>query len=333
MTTLYLTEQGATLRKTGERLIVEKDKRELLEIECFKVDTVFAFGNVHVTTPALTTLLGHGIELAFLSLNGRLKGQLTPPKAKNVLLRVAQYQKHQDAPFALDLARRFVHGKVRNAVSLLARQHRNYPERGFAAYRQELGRLLRRSEEAPTLDSLRGLEGSAARTYFEGFALACRTELGFPGRRRRPPTDPINALLSFGYTLVNAELNSLLDAMGYDPYIGFFHQLDYGRPSLALDLLEEFRVPAVDRLVLNLVNRRTLKQADFVPHEESGGLRLNRAALAKFFRAYEAHLNRDFTDPVSGRTTTLRKSFRRQAERLAAHLTRGDAYVPLLMTW
>ena len=333
MATLYLTEQGATLRKTGERLIVEKNERELLEIECFKVDTVFAFGNVHVTTPALTSLLGHGIELAFLSLNGRLKGQLTPPKAKNVLLRVAQYQKHQDTPFALDLARRFVHGKVRNAVSLLTRQHRNYPARGFDTHRQELGRLLRRIDKAPTLDSLRGLEGSAARVYFQGFALACRTDPGFPGRRRRPPTDPVNALLSFGYTLVNAELSSLLDAMGYDPYIGFFHQLDYGRPSLALDLLEEFRVPAVDRLVLNLVNRRTLKQGDFVRHEESGGLRLNREALAKFFRAYEAHLNRDFTDPVSGQATTLRKSFRRQAERLAAHLTRGEAYVPLLMAW
>jgi len=333
MATLYLTEQGAVLRKTGERLIVEKEDQELLEIECFKVDTIFVFGNVHVTTPALATLLDHGIELAFLTMTGRLKGQLTPPKAKNVLLRVAQYQKLQEVAFALELARSFVQGKVQNALALLTRQHRNYPERGFEPYRQELTRLLPRLDTAPTLDTLRGLEGTAARTYFQGFSLACRTELAFPGRRRRPPTDPINALLSFGYTLINAELTSLLDAMGYDPYIGFFHQLDYGRPSLALDLLEEFRVPAVDRLVLNLTNLRVLQQEDFVVDTDSGGLRLQRQALGKFFRAYEEHLNREFIDKGCGETTTLRKSFRRQAERLAAHLTRGEPYAPLLVTW
>lgn len=333
MANLYLAEQGSTLRKTGDRLIVEKDDKELLEIECFKVDTIFLFGNVHVTTPALTELLDHGIELALLTMGGRLKGQLTPPKAKNVLLRMAQYQKSQDGPFALNLARYFVHGKVGNAFSLLTRQHRNYPERGFEPYRQELEHLLEKINEVQALGSLRGLEGTAARFYFEGLGLACRGELSFAGRRRRPPTDPINALLSFGYTLVGFELTSLLDAMGYDPYIGFYHQLDYGRPSLALDLLEEFRVPAVDRLVLNLTNLRTLQKEDFVPDEESGGLRLRREALAKFFRAYEGHLNREFKDEVSGETTTLRKSFRRQAERLAGHLTRGESYVPFVVEW
>ncbi|MBI3303616.1 MAG: CRISPR-associated endonuclease Cas1 [Deltaproteobacteria bacterium] len=333
MANLYLTEQGAVVRKTGDRLIVEKDDAELLEIECFKLDTIFLFGNVHVTTPALTELLDHGIELALLTLGGRLKGQLTPLKAKNVLLRMAQYQKSQDPSVALPLARAFVSGKVRNALALLTRQHRNYPERGFAPYREELDRLLSSVATAEPLDSLRGFEGTAARSYFAGFALACRTELAFEGRRRRPPTDPVNALLSFGYTLVGAELASLLDAMGYDPYIGFFHQLDYGRPSLALDLLEEFRVPAVDRLVLNLANLRTLQASDFVTDEESGGLRLDRKALGKFFRAYEAHLNKEFTDKATGGTTTLRKAFRQQAERLAAHLTRGESYTPFLAEW
>src|SRR5215510_3712443 len=149
MANLYLTEQGAVLRKTGERLLVEKDDKELLEIECFKVDTIFVFGNVQVTTPALTTLLAQSIELAFLSVTGRLKGQLTPPKAKNVLLRVAQYQKFQATPFALNLARCFVRGKVHNALSLLTRQHRNYPVRGFEPYRQELTRLLHKNEASP----------------------------------------------------------------------------------------------------------------------------------------------------------------------------------------
>ncbi|MCS6927553.1 MAG: CRISPR-associated endonuclease Cas1 [Candidatus Binatia bacterium] len=333
MANLYLTEQGAVVRKTGNRLIVEKDGVELLEVECFKLDTIFLFGNVHVTTPALSELLEHGIELALLTVGGRLKGQLTPPKAKNVLLRMAQYQKSQDPTFALPLARAFVGAKVRNAQALLSRQHRNYPERGFAVHREELERLQRSLDAAETLDSLRGLEGMAARQYFAGFALACRSELTFDGRRRRPPTDPVNALLSFGYTLLGAELASLLDAMGYDPYIGFYHQLDYGRPSLALDLLEEFRVPAIDRLVLNLANLRTLQAGDFVVDEDSGGLRLERHALGKFFRAYEAHLNKEFSEKTTGGPTSLRKIFRRQAERLAASVTRGEPYTPFVAEW
>jgi CRISPR-associated protein Cas1 len=333
MANLYLTEQGAVVRKTGDRLIVEKDGAELLEVECFKLDTIFLFGNVHVTTPALTELLEHDIELALLTLGGRLKGQLTPPKAKNVLLRMAQYQKSQDPSCVLSLAHSFVSAKVRNAQALLSRQHRNYPERGFAPYREELERLHRSVITSETLDSLRGLEGTAARAYFAGFALACRAELTFDGRRRRPPTDPINALLSFGYTLVGAELTSLLDAMGYDPYIGFYHQLDYGRPSLALDLLEEFRVPAVDRLVLNLANLRAVQASDFVVDEESGGLRLDRKALGRFFRAYEAHLNKEFADKTTGMATSLRKAFRRQAERLAVSLTRGEPYAPFVAEW
>lgn len=333
MANLYLTEQGAVLRKTGDRLIVEKDDTQLLEVECFKIDTIFLFGNIHVTTPALTVLLEHGIELALLTQGGRLKGQLTPPKAKNVLLRMAQYKQSQDPVMTLSLARTIVNGKIHNAHALLTRQHRNYPERGFATHREELDRLLASVATAESLDSLRGLEGTAARHYFAGFALACRTDLTFEGRRRRPPTDPINAMLSFGYTLVSAELTSLLDAMGYDPHIGFYHQLDYGRPSLALDLLEEFRVPAVDRLVLNIANLRTLQPADFVLDEESGGIRLDRKALSKFFRAYETHLNKEFTDRLIGTATTLRKAFRQQAERLANHITKGEAYLPFSAEW
>jgi CRISPR-associated protein Cas1 len=333
MANLYLIEQGSVVRKTGDRLIVEKDDKELLEVECFKLDTIFLFGNIHVTTPALTELLEHGIELALLTQGGRLKGQLTPPKAKNVLLRMAQYRRSQDPAWATPLARTFVDAKVQNAAALLTRQQRNYPERGFAPYREELERIRTAIRTTETLDALRGFEGTAARSYFAGFALACRTELSFDGRRRRPPTDPVNALLSFGYTLVGAELTSLLDAMGFDPHIGFYHQLDYGRPSLALDLLEEFRVPAVDRLVLNLVNLRTLQASDFIVDAENGGLRLDRKALGKFFRAYEGHLNKEVCEKKTGTTLTLRKAFRRQAERLAAQLVKGETYVPFLAEW
>ena len=147
--------------------------------------------------------------------------------------------------------------------------------------------------------------------------------LGFQGRQRRPPRDPVNSLLSFGYVLVTNELQSLLDGIGFDPYIGFYHQLDYGRPSLALDLLEELRPALVDRLTVKLLNRQELRKDDFVPGPE-GGLYLGREGKRKYFQHYERELNAPVE--VDGMTLTFRDIFRRQADRLAAALTRDEPY-------
>src|SRR4051794_2333844 len=148
-------------------------------------------------------------------------------------------------------------------------------------------------------------------------------ELGFPGRQRRPPRDPVNALLSFGYVLVGNELQSLLDGIGFDPYIGFYHRLDYGRPSLALDLLEEFRPSLVDRLTANLLNLGVIQAKDFQRTPE-GGLYLNREGKKRYFAEYEKLLNEPFV--LDDGSATFRELFRRQAERLAAALTRGEPY-------
>ena len=177
--------------------------------------------------------------------------------------------------------------------------------------------------------SLLGLEGDSARTYFRGVALACTGSMPFLGRKRRPPPDPVNVLLSFGYTLVAAEITSLMDGIGFDPYIGLFHWPRYGRTSLALDLLEEFRVDAVDRLVLNLVNRNTLSFRHFQDLTAEGkGFRLTRDGLQKFFKAYERHLLADIPTAVSHRSSTLRSEFRVQAQKLAKTLTEDLPYVP-----
>jgi CRISP-associated protein Cas1 len=323
MAFLYITEQGAVLRKTGDRVIIQKKGEVLGDIPCLKLDTILLFGNVQVTTQALGELLEHGIELALFTLGGKLRGQLTPIKAKNIPLRMRQYEIAHDREAALKMARSVVRGKVRNAAAVLRRYRNHHPEAFSLDDVRALDDSIPRAERALTLEELLGVEGNAAAHYFRSLAAMVPPEAGFAGRNRRPPRDPMNALLSFGYVLVGNELQSLLDGMGFDPYLGFYHQVDYGRPSLALDLLEEFRAPLVDRFSANLLNLGVLTAADFTSSPEKGVL-LRRESLKRFFPAFE----KEVTTPVAlgGETLSFRHLFRRQAERLARALLDGEPY-------
>lgn len=192
MATLYVTEQGSILRKTGDRIIVEKDDQVLLEVPCHKVDTVLIFGAVQVTIQALSELLEHEIELALFTRHGRLKGQLTPIKSKNIVLRVAQFERVREGTFALQTARELVRAKIGNAIAVLRRFAYNHPERK-AALDAEVARLqthLTSLDKAPDLAALNGLEGIAGRAYFAGFAQMILADLPFPGRRRVLPPIP-----------------------------------------------------------------------------------------------------------------------------------------------
>jgi CRISP-associated protein Cas1 len=320
---LYVTEQRSILRKTSDRVYLEKDHQVLLEVPCLKLDAVLLFGNVQVTTQALVELLDHGIELAFLSLSGKLHGQLTPPKARNLPLRMKQYELAHSAPFCLGLARELVRSKIANSLAVLRRFRRNHPDALAPEEIEEVERSLPAIDRVTSLDSLRGVEGTGAARYFHALRALVPAAYGFDGRSRRPPRDPVNALLSFGYVLVGNELQSLLDGMGFDPYLGFFHQVDYGRPSLALDLLEEFRAALVDRLSAGLLNRGVLGPDDFHSTAE-GGILLSREALRRYFPAYEEELTTPFS--VDGESLSFRQLFRRQAERLARTLTDGAPY-------
>jgi CRISP-associated protein Cas1 len=171
-----------------------------------------------------------------------------------------QYELESSALFCLRFARSVVEGRIRNGVAVLKRFRANHPEAFSQALVAEVEEALERAGACSTVDGLRGVEGSAAAAYFRCLRRMVPEDLGFEGRRRRPPRDPVNSLLSFGYVLVSNELHSLLDGIGFDPYIGFYHRLDYGRPSLALDLLEEFRPALVDRFTLALLNRRTIRK-------------------------------------------------------------------------
>jgi CRISP-associated protein Cas1 len=276
-----------------------------------------------VTTQALAELLDHGIELALLSLSGKLRGQLTPPKARNVPLRMRQYEAAHDAALCLSLAREVVCAKIESSVAVLKRFRRNHPDALTREEIDELERALAGVETAPTAESLRGVEGSAAARYFRSLGALVPPAIGFDGRNRRPPRDPVNALLSFGYVLVGNELQSLLDGMGFDPYLGFYHRMDYGRPSLALDLLEEFRAALVDRWSVGLLNLTVLRAEDFTTTAE-GGVLLGREGMKRYFPAYEKEITTPFS--IDGEALTFRQLFRRQAERLQHTLISGETY-------
>jgi CRISP-associated protein Cas1 len=323
MSVLYLTEQRSIVRKTSDRLIVEKDDQVLLEIPCLKLETILIFGNVQVTTQALIEMLDHGIELALFSLSGKLRGQLTPPKGKNIPLRMKQYELAQSETARLELARRLVSAKIGNSVAVLKRFRKHDPDATPLPEIHEVEALAPEAERSLALQSLLGIEGTAAARYFRILSGAVPPGFGFEARTRRPPKDPFNALLSFGYVLVGQELQSLLDGMGFDPYLGFFHQPDYGRPSLALDLLEEFRAALVDRLSVSLLRLRILNLDDFHDTPE-GGVLLRRDSLKRYFPTYEKELTTPFS--VDGEQLTFRQIFRRQAERLARALTAGEPY-------
>lgn len=329
MANLYLTEQNSILRKTGDRLIVEKDDQVLLDVPCHKIQAVLIFGNVQFTTQAVHELFEHGIEMAILTRTGRLVGQLTSPATKNIFLRIAQFKKFEDPGFRLCFARTIVAAKIANGLNLVRLFAYNHPETDFAPETGAMKDQIRHAGEADGLDRLLGIEGSAARFYFEALGKMIRGQFGFPGRRKRPATDPVNAMLSLGYTMIFNEIAALLDGLGFDPYLGFYHSPDYGRASLAADLVEEFRAPVVDRFTLNLINNRVFSEADFHPNPKGEGVYFNREAMKRFFAEYEGHLNREFDGCGAG--TTLRKCFRAQAENLARALQEDSAYVPFAL--
>lgn len=328
MANLYITEQGSVLRKTGDRLIVQKEDEVLLDVQCHKIDAVLIFGNVQFTTQAVHELFEHNIELALLTRTGRLIGQLTPPMPKNIELRMAQYERYKDKDFVLKISKAVVAGKLKNSLEVLRRFSYNHPETKLENGVNGLERLLREIQSKSTIPELMGIEGSGARIYFTGFSKMVGGEFDFKGRKKRPAPDPVNALLSFGYTLLFNEIASFLDGIGFDPYIGLFHRIDYGRPSLAADLIEEFRAPIVDRLTLRLINNNIFTLENFFPHPKSGSMYLKREKMRKYLEEYERYMSYEFDHPEKKEKTNFRKCFRDQVYKLAQAIMEKKDYLP-----
>lgn len=348
MGTVYVIEPGARVEKEYRHLLVVREDETLLRVPLADVSQVVLVGQgAGVTTPALHALLAENIPLSLVRRNGELLGRLVGPSGRNLELRRRQYRTAADEGFCVALSRQIVLGKLRNYHALALRWTRGCaiatssdPDTGDERRGPALDRLraaLEQAETATDLASLRGIEGQGSKAYFAVLRGRLAGRMRFEKRTRRPPKDPANALLSLAYTLLGEAAATALEIVGLDPYEGFYHADKYGRPALALDLLEEFRGPVADSVVLTLINKRMLSEADFEgkraagsTEEGSGGVYLSRRGLATFLEAFTGRLQSRFTHPLSGRPLTYQKCLEVQARLLARTIT-GDAaqYRPL----
>lgn len=289
--TLYLTEPGLMLRRSKGALVLSREGRRIKSIAPHLVGRVMLWRGAAVTTPALRLLLNHGVDVALFE-RGRYVGAVSPPLSAGVVLRIAQVARFLDGGFALGEARRLVRDKCQGQAELLRRMRSRGGPADLSAVIRALDRSAGDAMTAPALDSLRGIEGSAARVWFEAFASLIPAPFAFVGRNRRPPRDPVNALLSLGYMLLTHEVHADVQARGLDPRLGFFHALRAGRPALALDLIEPWRAPFVDRLVLTVLRRRQFAPTDFrvEARGEVDAVMMKPDSLRRFVDAFEQHM-------------------------------------------
>ncbi len=330
LNTLYVTTEGAGLRKDGENLVAEVDGQERARVPLHMLASVVVFGGIYLSPALIGACAAAGITIVLLDRGGRFQARIEGPVAGNVLLRRAQYR-ISDAPD--EIIRSLVTGKVANQRSVLMRSLRDYggefspdDRAKVEAAVDRLAHILRRiglgdqSEE-----TMRGAEGEAASLYFGVFGLLIRSpdpEMAWRGRSRRPPLDPVNALLSFLYTLLTHDCRSAAESVGLDPAVGFLHRDRPGRPSLALDLMEELRPALADRLVLSMINRRQLRAGDFETLE-GGAVFLSDEARKAVLAAWQERKKEERLHPFLAEKAPLGLVPYVQAQMLARHL-RGD---------
>lgn len=350
MATLALMEQGVTLAVDGEMVSVERNGTVIEQLRVADIDEVLIFGGITVTPAAVACLLARGIDTVFLTAHGRYRGRLVGKPGKNVELRLAQFERLRDPAVALALARAIIGGKVTNQRYVLLRAQREQQREDLAEAVAALRRLRRTVGTAPSVEVVRGLEGQASAVYFGVFGRCIRNpQFAFAGRSRRPPRDPVNAMLSFGYTMLATVLESAVLRSGLDPMLGAFHTPDYGRPSLVLDLMEEFRPILVDTLALRLVNRREVTPEDFEeppedveaawaeaePEAAGGGARavwLGETGRRVFFRAWRRRLEETHFYEPRGQALTLGEIIQHQVYHLGRVIRGEDAvYEPFIV--
>jgi len=341
--------------RDGETPGKKREQKKLIPL--FKIEEVVVLGDITLTTPALTSLLEAQISITYLSKHARYLGNLSPALTKNSLLRLAQHSNHACLASRHALAQRFVVGKLRNMKTLLMRYQRSSTDLSFATQIESLKNCLQsaehmqyaepvppeqiedeETEQESSYDSrmhglgpLLGCEGAGSAAYFSIFGqlIKCDWPHGFVKRTRRPPTDPVNAMLSYGYVILTTQVASILASVGFDPYIGYLHSSRYGKPALALDLLEEFRPIIVDSVVLNLLNNRQLEPKDF--RQELNSYQMTDATKRLFLQKFEERMQETITHPHFGYKVSYRRCIELQARLLGKYLTEEIKEYPPFM--
>jgi CRISPR-associated protein Cas1 len=321
---LYVTGHGLSVGKSDDVLKIRDRAGVIQEARLHDISQMNVFGNVSVTSGAVQSLCWSDKPIAYFSTGHWFYGLTTGMGLKNVFLRRDQFARAGDPAFCLTAARDIVSTKIRNQRTLLQRNHLEPPARAVA----QLKAFAETAQRTNDLESLLGVEGSAARVYFEQFSGMLKVEeederpsFDFNGRNRRPPRDPVNALLSLGYSLLVRDLTVVCHSIGFDPFMGFYHQPRFGRPALALDLMEGFRPLVVDSAVLTAINGRMVKPEDFV--RAGDAVALSASGRKGFIRAYEQRMDTLVTHPLFGYRVSYRRVLEIQA-RLFARVVTGE---------
>lgn len=344
MTTLYLTEPGSYVKKDGDTLIVHipaneerQTAKRKVRVPLMKISQVVVYGNISLTSPVLTSLLEQGAEVCFCTSYGKFLGRLASPLSKNSLIRLEQHQANHDDERTFTLARAFVRGKLVNMRAMLLRANRKRQEDGIEAAAASIKKVTEkldalvydenialrpdpaRPQEGSLYGTLLGLEGAGTAQYFGVFGRLLKGDWDFRRRQRRPPKDPINALLSYGYVLLMNQVASAVSIVGLDPYVGYLHSSQYGKPALALDIMETFRPLVVDSVVMTLINNGMLTKKDFV--EELGAWRLSDGGRRAFLQKFEERLNTEIKHPVFEYKASYRRCLELEVRLVAKWLT------------
>lgn len=329
LNTLYVTTQGAYLARDGETVLVRIEEETALRVPIHTLASVVCFGRVSCSPPLMGLCAERGVALAFFTEGGRFLARVQGPASGNVLLRREQYRRSEDQGKAAQIARSEVIAKVANCRTVLLRSAREKPEGpgrpALEAGAQRLGHLVDELQRTMPLDEVRGHEGDGARVYFGVFdhlITESKDAFFFRERSRRPPLDNVNALLSFLYTLLIHDVAAALEGVGLDPAVGFLHRDRPGRPSLALDLVEELRPVIADRLALSLINRRQI-DSDGFRTTESGAVEMDAATRKEVLVAYQKRKQEEIMHPFLKERLAFGIVPHAQAMLLARHL-RGD---------
>ncbi len=321
MPPLYVVQQNSKLRLNNRRVQVEQDTdgdtQVLAQIPIGQVSEIVLFGNIGLTTPLIDALLYEGIPVIFLTRDGDYRGSLNGTLTPHVPLRRAQYRALEKPGFILEMAKGFVRAKLRHQRTLLQRHNRppqSDPE--IAHVIERMAQAIDEVDRKTSLSSLRGLEGAATAAYFSGYRRLFDPEWKFEARLKRPPPDPVNVLLSLGYTLLAQDCAAAIQAMRLDPYAGFLHEVAYNRPALGLDLLEEFR-PLVDGVVLWICRSGKIHPEQFTPGPPERPVVLDETGKRDFIYAFEERMETRFTHPLAKQSLTMRQCLIEQARQIA----------------
>lgn len=293
MTTIYITEQGSFLSRSGNKLVISKTEQAIKDFPMEKVESIVLIGSASISSPLMVELMQRDITMTWLSNSGKFFGRLEPTRAVNIERQVLQFDAANDEEFCLELSKKWIYAKIKNSVVMLRRWAR---ERQSTDVDDICDRLLQSAEgvkKSPDMEKIRGYEGSASKFYFDGLKKVVPEDFSFTERNRQPPRDRFNSLLSFAYTLTMYEVYTAITLKGLHPYRGFLHKPKRGHPALSSDLMEEWRPILGDSLSVHSVSHKIISKEDFIdPDPETKGIYLNQEGSKKYIEQFENRIRK-----------------------------------------